>query len=97
MSLRATFLSVPALRTVIIMDIEKLHSNIHSSLCSDPIASAQLNSPSPRWSVDSEGFLLLDDKIYVPATPNLRLQILQYKHDHPISGHFGQNRTMELV
>ena len=29
-SLRATFLSVPTLRTVIIMDIEKLHSDIHS-------------------------------------------------------------------
>ena len=71
------------------MDIEKL--------CSDPIASAQLDSPSPRWSVDSEGLLLLNDKIYVPNTADLQLQILQYKHDHLISGHFGQNRTMELV
>ena len=96
-SLCATFLSVPALCAAIIMDIEKLRSNIHSSLCSNPITSAQLNSPSPCWSVDSEGFLLLDDKIYVPTTPNLQLQILQYKHDHPISGHFRQNQTMELV
>ena len=71
------------------MDIEKLHS--------DPITSAQLDSPSPRWSINSEGFLLLDDKIYVPDTSDLRLQILQFKHDHPISGHFRQNWTMKLV
>ena len=64
--LHATFLSVPALRAVIIMDIKKLRSDICSSLCSNLIASAQLNYPSPHWSVDSEGFLLLDDKIYVP-------------------------------
>ena len=53
--------------------IEKLCSNIHSSLCSDLIASAQLDSPSPHWSVDSEGFLLLNDKIYIPDTANLQL------------------------
>ena len=53
------------------MDIEKLRSDIRSSLHSDLIASAQLDSPSPCWSIDSEGFLLLDDKIYIPNTPNL--------------------------
>ena len=84
-SLHATFLSVPPLRAAIIMDIKKLRSDIHSDL----IASAQLNSPSPHWSINSEGFLLLDDKIYVPNTANLRLRILQYKHNHPISSHFG--------
>ena len=96
-SLHATFLSVPALHAMIIMDIEKLRSDIHSSLCSDLIASTQLDSLSPHWSVDSEGFLLLDDKIYIPDTTDLSLRILQYKHDHPISSHLGQNQTMELV
>ena len=72
-SLHATFLSVPALCTAIIMDIEKLCSNIHSSLHSNPIASAQLNSLSPHWSINSKGFLLLDDKIYIPDTTNLQL------------------------
>ena len=70
-SLHATFLSVPTLHAAIIMDIEKLRSNICSSLHSDLIASAQLNSLSPHWSVDSKGFLLLDDKIYIPNTSNL--------------------------
>ena len=70
-SLCATFLSVPALHTAIIMDIEKLCSNIHLSLCSNLITSTQLNSPSLCWSIDSEGFLLLDDKIYIPDTADL--------------------------
>ena len=58
---------------MIIMDIEKLCSDICSSLRSDPIVSTQLDSLSPHWSVDSEGFLLLDDKIYVPNTADLQL------------------------
>ena len=70
-SLHTTFLSVPTLHAAIIMDIEKLRSDICSSLCSDPITSAQLDSPSPCWSVNSKGFLLLDDKIYVPNTTDL--------------------------
>ena len=96
-SLRTTFLSIPALHAVIIMDIEKLCSNIHSSLHSNPIASTQLNSPSSHWSVDSKGFLLLNNKIYVHDSSDLQLCILQYKHNHPISSHFRQNWTMELV
>ena len=49
------------------MDIKKLHSDI----CSDPITSTQLDSPSPCWSVNSEGFLLLNNKIYIPNTSDL--------------------------
>ena len=71
LSLHTTFLSVPTLHAAIIMDIKKLHSDICSSLHSDSITSAQLDSPSPCWSIDYEGFLLLDDKIYIPNTPDL--------------------------
>ena len=70
-SLRATFLSVPALCATIIIDIKNLCSNIRLSLCSNLITSTQLDSPSPCWSVDSKGFLLLDDKIYIPDTSDL--------------------------
>jgi len=81
-----------------VFDHEQLCKDIHSSLTSDPIASAQLPTPTqPHWSLDSDGFLRLDGRIYVPNSSDLQLQILQYKHDHPLSGHFGQNRTLELV
>ena len=70
-SLQVTFLSIPVLHAAIIMDTKKLHSDIRSSLQSDPIASIQLNSPSPHWSINSEGFLLFDKKIYIPNHSDL--------------------------
>ena len=70
-SLQVTFLSIPVLHTAIIMDTEKLHSDIRSSLRSNPIASVQLNSLSPHWSIDSKGFLLFNEKIYIPNHSDL--------------------------
>jgi len=53
--------------------------------------------PDDRWTVDNSGFLHCDNRIYVPETNELRLCILQNTHDHPLSGHFGQNHTLELI
>jgi len=35
--------------------------------------------------------------MYVPEADDLCLRVLRYKHDHPLSGHFGQNCTLELI
>src|SRR6202035_4131957 len=35
--------------------------------------------------------------IWIPNTDDLRLQILLNKHNHLLSGHYGQSKTMELV
>jgi len=97
-SLRATILLAPAIRTAILVDVEQLHKDILAALPSDPVAlSHKSDSSDSRWSMDSAGLLRLDDRIYVPDTNDLRLRVLRYKHDHPLSGHFGQNRTLELV
>jgi Integrase zinc binding domain len=42
-------------------------------------------------------FLRLDDKIYVPNVEDLRLRVLQSKHDHILLGHFGINKTLGLI
>jgi hypothetical protein len=97
-SLRATFFAPPALRSAVILDIEQLHTDIKNALPNDPLAQKHMNSRTdPRWAVTPDGFLRHDDKIYVPDADNLRLRVLQYKHDHILSGHFGQNKTLELV
>ena len=100
-SLWATFLQGPILRASVIMDIESLHNSIRSALSSDPESALGLeyaNDPNkPRWSIRSDGLLLLDNRIYVPNHSDLRLQVLRNFHDHPLSGHFGQNRTLEAV
>src|SRR3979490_7180 len=99
-SLQVTQLIIPALRASIIMDSESLHSEILSALPADPVAMQHLGDlakPNPRWTQTEDGFLRLDNRIYVPKANNLRLRVLQYKHDHVLSGHFGQNKTLALI
>ena len=80
------------------MDVECLHTDILINLSTDPIAKAHLlDSSNPRWSTDEAGYLHLDGRIYIPKADDLRLRVLKYKHDHPLSGHFGQNHTLELI
>ena len=80
------------------MDVECLHADVLTTLPSDPIAKAHLSDTlSPRWPTDETGYLRLDGRMYIPETDDLRLCVLWYKHDHPLSGHFGQNRTLELI
>jgi len=78
------------------MDLDTLHQDILSALHSDPIATKHI-SADVQWSTDSNGLLLLDNRIYVPSTGNLYTCVLQYNHDHILAGHFGQNKTLELV
>jgi len=97
-SLCATYLEFPVLHAVAIMDVETLHSDILSALPSDPIAQVHLADPLHScWSTDEAGFLRLDSHIYVLDLDDLRLQVLRYQHNHPLAGHFGQNRTLELI
>ncbi len=86
------------------MDIDKLHLDITQAQLSDSAASddfhqAKSSTPtsSSRWSVDESDILCLDNRIYVPDSEDLRLCVLQNNHDHILAGHFGQNRTLELV
>ncbi|SJL05181.1 uncharacterized protein ARMOST_08549 [Armillaria ostoyae] len=82
-SLRTTFLEGPTLHASAIMDIDKLHSDIKQAQPSNSAASDRPNHPLP--------LLLLSD------SEDLRLRVLQNNHDHILAGHFGQNRTLELV
>jgi len=45
--------------------------------------------------IDDEGFLLYDDLIYVPE--NIRTRILEIHHDSVTAGHFGVNKTSDLI
>ena len=95
----------PVLCAAVVMDIVTLHSDILKALLTDPEAvkglSAVKNETSPRWSLDKDGLLKLDNRIYVPhiggTSDSLRIKVLQNLHDHILAGHFGQNRTLNLV
>jgi len=79
------------------MDVNDLRTH----LCDDPIAWAHFkrakSSSEPQWAVDDTGLLLHDGRIYVPDVNDLRLQVLCNKHDHITAGHYGQNKTLELI
>ena len=96
-SLRATQLMEPILWATVIMDQEQLHSDILSALPDDPLFIAHQTEPQTRWSVTPDGFFWHDNLIYVPEANNLRLRVLRNKHDHILSGHPGQNKTVDLI
>jgi hypothetical protein len=51
-----------------------------------------------NYSIDSNTQLLLfKDRIVVPDLDSLKLDILQQRHDLPLAGHPGQEKTIKLV
>ena len=97
-SLRASSVIEPVLREVSSFDAEQLYQDILHALPSDSFASELRSKPLPtRWSEDPNGLLLHDSKVYVPDVDDLRLRVLRYRHDHPLSGHYGVNKTLALI
>jgi len=111
--LRATHLHEVVLHTMSIFDTSiplinsaTLLEDIKSTYAVDPTAIRELDlclngTPSPRFSVSHLGLLLLDHHVYVPEyrpnRGNLHTHVLQEKHDHPTTGHFGYNKMLELL
>ena len=96
-SLQAMELLNPVIQATAIMDQEQLNSDILSALPDDPLYIAHLKEPKPRWSVTPDRFICHDSLIYIPDSNDLQLQVLHYKHDHILSGHLGQNKTVDLI
>ena len=97
-SLRITYLETPILQASVLMDIEHLHADILANLSTNLIAKAHLlDSSNPRWTTNEAGYLCLDGRMYIPKANDLCLHVLKHKHDHPLSGHFSQNRTLVLI
>jgi hypothetical protein len=87
-----------ALRGIITMDIEELQKDILIAYDTDPaVQSFHADSKYSRWSVDNVGFVWIDQRILVPESRDLRLCVLQSFHDHPVSGHFGVNKTLSVI
>ena len=78
------------------MDQEQLNLDVLSTLPDDQIYIAHYKEPKACWSVTPDG-LLQHDLIYILDSNDLRLCVLRYKHDHILSRHPGQNKTIELI
>ncbi len=79
------------------MDTERLHVNIKSQLQDDLVSAEHLDSRAdPRWTLGPDGLLRHSGCIYV-SDSSLHLHVLQYSHDHPLAGHYGQSKTLYQV
>jgi hypothetical protein len=100
-SLRATVMLLVALCGIITMDIEELQKDILAAYDTDPaVQSFHANSNSSKyscWSVDNVGFIQINQWILVPESGDLWLRVLQSFHDHPVSRHFGVNKTLSVI
>ena len=55
------------------------------------------SATSKKWAVDSKGCVRHNSKLYVPDQQALRQALLKLHHDDPMAGHFGVERTNELI
>ena len=50
-----------------------------------------------RYCSTHDNALFYRDRLWVPAVPGLRADLIKENHDQPACGHPGRNRTLELV
>ena len=62
--------------------------------CTPAKRKAKAGSP---WRFDSKGLLFHSEQLYVPEEVSVRAEILKQHHDDVLAGHFGIERTLELV
>ena len=78
-----------------------LNSDIRKAILSNQAYWNYLISPElqedTRWTIDINGNLCFQGRIFVPETEDLRLRVLQAKHDHVLAGHPGQAKTLQLI
>ena len=94
-SLWASILAFPAPCVAQVVDYTILLDDIYKALPDDPHASA--NCSSPCWTSDDSGLLRLDGQLYVLDSGDLCLRVMRWKHNHPLSGHLGQSKTLKLI
>jgi hypothetical protein len=104
-SLRASYVLSPEIHSAeislqlraTILDSEALRTDILAGLSSDPFAEGHRSNPVLPWSISPSGLLLYNARVYVPEASDLRLRVLQGKHDHVAAGHPGFRKTLDLV
>jgi hypothetical protein len=54
-----------------------------------------MQGPDELWSWRQEGFLILEERVYVSAS--IRMAIMERGHDHPLAGYYGRDKTQNML
>ncbi len=57
----------------------------------------RVKGPGPEDLKQEDGVWIKGSQIYVPAVEELRMQALAASHDHPMAGHPGRARTLQML
>ena len=49
------------------------------------------------WAMDNSGLLRYESRVVVPEDPALRGEVMKLHHDDPLAGHYGVEKTLELL
>ena len=83
------------------LDDDLLLHDIWVALTEDPSVTQTPKNPSCKGAnsleLGHDGLLRHNNRVFVPDTGNLRLRILKSRHNHPLAGHFGLTKTLELL
>ena len=91
----------PRLQAAVVTDLTQLLSDVREALGADPkymeLIARDTNYQDLQWEIREDGLLYFERRVYVPDASDLRLQVLQLKHDHILAGHPGQSKTYQLT
>src|SRR5690606_9303085 len=72
---------------------DKTWKEAYKALTQDPISKVPVH-----LTIDKENKVLLwKQRLYIPDNDALRVKILESEHDSRVAGHFGQDKTVELI
>ena len=63
----------------------------------EPNENKKARSQGQSWQFDVDGLLRFKGRIWVPDEPAVRVEVISAHHDSKLAGHFGVDRTFELV
>lgn len=60
-------------------------------------ANSKRSASGQLWTVDPQGLLRYAEALYVPEESALRAELISKHHDDELAGHFGVQKTLELL
>jgi len=99
--LRASHVPKPQPLQDFTLDLGGLTWDIKNATLLEPLTAKLLamlpSNLSPPWSKDTGGWLLFQDRLYIPNITDLHLWTLCTFHDHALVDHPGQTKTQQLI